>query len=198
MQTNKLITMWRISWGVLIFLSIATQIILGNYPDSLSVWNFFSYFTVLSNLLMASLFVTLALNRCDPKELDYVRGATTLYMIFTGLGFAVLLKGDNQELLWWVNILLHYLTPVAMLLDWLWIKSSSITFLQGIKWLIPSIVYLIYTYLRAALTGWYPYTFLNPQLVGFTGVGLYIVGLLGGGLALIYVLSRTTLHTKHH
>lgn len=198
MQANKLITTWRMGWGILIFLSIVAQVIYGNYPNALSVWNFFSYFTVLSNLLMASLFVTLALNRCDPKELDYVRGATTLYMTFTGLGFAILLKGNNQELLWWVNIFLHYITPTVMLLDWLWIKSRSITFLRGIQWLIPPILYLVYTYIRASFTNWYPYTFLNPHIVGMTGASLYIIGLLGGGLTLIFIISRTSMHTKHH
>ncbi len=192
----KLVNIYRLSMGVLIFVAIASQVVFGNYPDTTSIVHFFSYFTVLSNLLMAGLLVTLGLDRCDPKELDGVRGATALYLLMTGLGFVFLLNGSNQELLGWVNIVLHYVAPVVMMLDWLLIRSSRITFYRGLRWLIFPTLYLIYTYGRGSLLNWYPYTFLNPQVIGWKGVAAYLIGLIITHLFFIYDFTKYTHKTK--
>ena len=48
-----------------------------------------------------------------------------------------------------------------------------------------AMLYLVYTMLRGAAVGWYPYPFLNPANVGgYGGVAVYAVGIaLTFGLA---------------
>ena len=55
--------------------------------------NFFSFYTVLSNLLAGSFLIYLGLSNSHSKRTEYLRGAVTLYMFMTGVIFAVLLAG---------------------------------------------------------------------------------------------------------
>jgi len=104
------------------------------------------------------------------QNLDMWRGASTLYMVITGIVYALLLSGLEESLqtpIPWVNFVLHYAFPVIVLLDWFIDRPAyKITLKQGLVWLIFPIAYAIYSLIRGAMTGWYPYPFLNPVIEG--------------------------------
>ena len=85
--------------------------------------NFFSFFTIQANLLAAfTLLVTgVAALRSDRQgQFVTLRGFATLAMTLTGVIYFLLLRGLEEELqipVPWVNTVLHYVIPVAILAD---------------------------------------------------------------------------------
>ncbi len=90
-------------------------------------------------------------------------------MAVVGVVFAILLRGvDLGSLLPWVNVVLHYIMPVAVVVEWMIQSSPARTGAQ--RWLIGQTVpllYLAYVLIRGAIVGWYPYPFLDPELGGY-------------------------------
>lgn len=185
-------TILRVTLALLTLAAIGLQFSL-HIAASFSAVNFFSYFTNLSNLfacivLLISAFV--ARGRTSAR-LDALRFASTVNMLIVGIVFALLLRNtDLGALLPWINALLHYVMPVAVVLDWI-LKppTTSIGVRHLALALVFPIVYLGYTVLRGSAIGWYPYPFLNPAVVGgTTGVALYALG-----IALAFVLAGLAL-----
>ena len=116
-----MLTALRVGLATLALAAIGQQLVI-HIGASYSVLNFFSYFTNLSNLFAA---VVLLLSVFSPPFQrggagDVVRYLSTVNMAVVGLVFAVLLRDvDLGALLPWVNFVLHYVMPVAIVLDWL-------------------------------------------------------------------------------
>ena len=100
----------------------------------------------------------------------------------TGIIYALLVAPLDELLRWdigWTGIVLHRLAPVAALLDWLLSpRRRTPSARRVLGWLTYPIVYLVATWLRGGVTGWYPYAFLDPtasswpQVLATTGVVL--------------------------
>lgn len=170
----------RVILALLALLAIGRQLNL-HIGASYSVINFFSYFTNLSNLFAA--FALLLSVFCPKgKSRDLARYVSVVNMTVVGLVFAVLLRNVNLgALLPWVNYVLHYVMPVAIVLDWLMDPPASRLSSKNIllAMAFPS-AYLTYVLLRGTDTGWYPYPFLNPVNVGgYGGVATYSLGIAG-------------------
>jgi hypothetical protein len=81
--------------------------------------NFFSFFTIQSNLLLVPIWLL--------GGGDRLRAGLTLYLSVTGVVYALLLSGLEASLhtqVPWVNVVLHQLTPVAAVLDWILVPPS--------------------------------------------------------------------------
>jgi hypothetical protein len=65
--------------------------------------------------------------------------------------------------------------PVAVVADWLYQPPKNrLRLRQAVYWLIYPLLYLVYTLIRGAATGFYPYPFLNPNTVaGHSTAGSY-------------------------
>jgi hypothetical protein len=143
-----------------------------------SLADFFSYFTIESNLL--AIVVLVVGGTLDPqgRRWVYLRGAATLFMVITGIVYAVLLAHAEVGLTSpWINDTLHRVTPVVMLVDWIafspWTRGS---YRAALGWLIVPVAYFAYSLLRGAAVHWYPYPFLNPGHPGGYGrVVIYAV-----------------------
>ena len=174
---------------------------------ALSIVNFFSFFTIQSNV--ATVAVTaigayfLATNKLpNPPWFNTLYAAVATYMIVTGIVYNLLLRGialPQGATLEWSNEILHVVGPLWMLIDWLFAPGRV-----AVPWkklwliLIFPVVWVIYTLVRAPftpneLTGdsyWYPYPFLNPNLSqnGYLSVTFYVIliaaviGLTAGGV----------------
>jgi hypothetical protein len=120
-------------------------------------------------------------------------------MVITGLVFAVLLSGLEDTVFTivpWDNIVLHYIIPVVMFVDWLLDKARPISFKQALIWIVPPLIYLAYSIIRRAIVDWYPYPFLNPNINGYTSVAITSLGGILLGTALIWLLSWLTRRNK--
>lgn len=158
---------------------------------NLDLVNYFSYFTILSNVAAMVMFGWMGLTGRQAPALP--RGAITLYMTITGVVDNILLSGVDVLTPPWVDLIVHNLGPIVVLADWILdppparVGGRTVT-----RWLAFPIVWLTYTLIRGAATDWYPYPFLDPADVGgYGGVALYVVAItavflvVGFGLAAI-------------
>jgi hypothetical protein len=113
----------RLFFGLLTLVAVGTQLTV-HLGMGYDVWNFFSYFTNLSNIFAAVVLLISGyrvLIRKRPSEIDDVtRGTATIAMAVVGLVFGALLAGEDLgSLLPWVNFVVHYLIPVLIVVEWL-------------------------------------------------------------------------------
>jgi len=197
MTKNKnLLIGYKLFFGLLGFSAIVTEIATIVERGRFNSVNFFSYFTVESNILV---FVTLLLSAVavawgKNNKLDGLRGAVTVYILIVGLGFSFLLSGLENVTLTavpWDNIVLHYIMPAAMLFDFLIDRPRrKLVFKQSLYWLLFPTAYVAYCLTRGALTGWYPYPFLNPDTNSYGAIVFTITCLLVLGLALVWGVCK--------
>ena len=175
-----------------IITQLANTISLGN-----SVVNFFSFFTIQSNIIGAVAITIAALAGPAARGsiwLSQLRGAATLYMGITGMIFSLLLSGaDVQTPIPWVNSILHYVFPLFIVIDWLVDRSvRPLAFRQGLVFLVYPVAYGAYSLIRGPIVDWYPYPFLDPRVHGYLYVVVMMVFVAIVGLALAWVLCWTS------
>lgn len=176
----------RIAFAGLTIAAIVSQLaILLDRPDA-KVANFFSFFTIQSNLLAAVvLLVTAAFAFGAGRAPDtwvLVRGAAVAYMATTGIVYDVLLadiQADLQLTEPWVDWVLHRLMPVVMVLDWLLAPPARrLALRESLVWIAYPLLYCIYTLVRGPIVDWYPYPFLDPgEAGGYAGVAAVSIGI---------------------
>jgi len=189
----------RIGFGFLALFAIVTQLI-RTMQNGNSIANFFSFFTIESNILAAIVLLTVGFGALAGakayRTFAFIRGAATLYMVITGIVFALLLSGLEQRLqvtIPWINIVLHYIMPVVMLVDWLLFPPKfRFSFGQTLFWLIFPLAYLVYSLIRGSLIGWYPYPFLDVSQVGWASVIVMSIVIAVGAAVLAWILSLRT------
>ena len=176
--------------------------------------NFFSFFTILSNVLAAVALMIGAVwalthrtAAVEPRWLAILLVCASSYMIVTGVVYNTLLR--NIELpqgstVGWSNEVLHVVIPLVMLADVLFAPRR-----RALPWSTVAItaifplVWVVYTLIRANLvvapsTGnawWYPYPFLDPRLNGgYGGVALWVLLIaaiiVGTGAFVVWVGRR--------
>ena len=196
----------RLFFAALNIAAILTQLLYSSqYALSFSFVNFFSFFTILSNVFVSIVFVVsawyLAQGRRPSPADDVLRGASVLYMAITGVVYSLLLSGIDVDLsLSWVNLQLHYIMPIVVVLDWLYQPQlSKLNVKRIIPWLLFPLIYLVYTLVRGPIANWYPYPFLDPaQAGGYAGVALYCVGILGGLFVVSFLLMKLGNALRRH
>ncbi|WP_405218996.1 Pr6Pr family membrane protein [Agrococcus sp. Ld7] len=165
----------------------------GDASIPLNLLNFFSFFTIESNVLaMVVLAVLVAAQLGRPRigrRFDVLLLSVTTYMVVTGIVYNTLLRGielPQGATLGWSNEILHLVAPLWMLVDWLLSSGKrDVRFPDlGIVVIFP-IVWLSYTLLRGPFTldqatgrdWWYPYPFLDPatHANGYVGVAIMSV-----------------------
>ena len=173
----------RVGAGVLAIVAIARQLAIQMYLGY-SVVNFFSYFTNLANIIAAGVLISAGgrslIGRRNRPPSDRARAASVVYMTVVGIVFGALLRDvDLGSLLPWVNFVLHLLMPCIVVADWLLLPPRRALGIRDLMlWLILPALYLMYTLLRGSRVGWYPYPFLNPNMVGgYRNVAVYAVGI---------------------
>ncbi len=155
--------------------------------------DYFSYFTVLSNLFAAAMLLHGAL--CSARErsrtVELLRGAAVIYILTTGIVYLLLLSGHAPAYPW-VNAILHYLMPVAVALDWL-LDPPRVRLdppRTVVSWMVFPLLYVLYTMARGAIVGWYPYFFVNPHRGG--GYLLVAGDCLAVGIGIAALIVATT------
>ena len=151
-----------------------------------SVANFFSYFTVESNILAVVVLAGGAVLTGCPRGWPYFRGAVTLYMAITGIVYALLLSDvDVQLSSRWVNTTLHEILPLVLLADWIllppWPRAS---YRKALGWLVFPLAFVAYSLIRGPIVDWYPYPFLDPRPHGYLHV-VWMSVLIGLGMVLL-------------
>jgi hypothetical protein len=201
MKYQKQLAITRIAFGFITLSAVIAQLVT-SIQKGRDIVNFFSFFTIESNILAAALLLTIGiavLMQKDDKRIPYIRGAVTLFMTMTGIIYVLLLSGNEESLqttIPAVNIILHYIMPVVVLLDWLvFPPSQRLSFRIGLAWLLFPVAYLLYSIVRGSITGWYPYPFLNPITNGWPNVIGTSLTLSLGVILLVWLLTLRTVRS---
>jgi len=201
MRSIPLKFLYKILFGLLGLSAVVTEIVVLVNANTFDPGNFFSYFTILGNIfafIMLFVGAYVLISARKSRVIDGLRGAATLYMVVTGIVFATLLagiEGATFTAVPWDNVVLHYIMPVALLVDWLIDRPTNrVSYKTSLLWLIVPLAYVIYTLIRGPIVQWYPYPFLNPEPNGYgavlvAGLGIAIVCIVGG-LLLVRVSRR--------
>ncbi len=143
------------------------------------VWRFFTYFTVQSNFLVLYTAATLALNPARDGRLWRIARLDALVGItITGLVHFFFLR-PLVPLTGWTNVadkLLHVAVPLLAFLGWVvfgprW-RVTQAVLLPALMW---PLVYIVFTGVHGAITGWYPYPFTDVTSLGYLRVLLNAV-----------------------
>ncbi|MFE3443408.1 Pr6Pr family membrane protein [Nocardia sp. NPDC059180] len=186
--TPAWIRVLRLAFGVLGVVALAWIPIRNLGESDFSTVNYFSYFTIQSNVLGVVVLLIGALVDPNDHRWQVVRGASTLYLLITGVVYAVLLADIDVMLTdRWINDVLHRLLPLVMMLDWVLVPVSlGLTGrLLGALLIYPA-VYGAYSLIRGPIVDWYPYPFLDPREQGYVSLVIGLV-VLAGGFALLAV-----------
>lgn len=186
----------RLFFGLLTLMAVGVQYahLLWTIPNYNSV-NYFSFFTIESNILAGTILIVTAFLTRKKKYVDDLqlwRGAATLYMVMTGLVYVTLLASADVDVpIAWVNAILHYIMPVVMVADWLLARPRKpIAFRRALVWLVFPIVYLGYSLVRGYFADWYPYPFLDPTDDGYGSVAIMSIAIALMACGLAWVLAR--------
>jgi hypothetical protein len=181
---------WRavfaaVGWGAL---ALQYGLMLGNTPEqgvAELTLNFFSFFTILTNVLVA-VALTLPVVGAGTApgrwaRSEGVRAGVTMYAVVVGLVYHFLLHATWSPQGWSlvVNILLHYVMPAAILLDWLLFTArGGLRWMDAPKWLVFPLIYGGWTLIHGYATDWWPYWFVDVSALGLVRAALYFAGLL--------------------
>lgn len=191
---SKGIIGFKIGFALLAVSSIVLEIVTLSQRGVFDPANFFSFFTVQSNIFAAVVLLTsawFAIRQKKSARLDVTRGAATLYMVLTGVVFATLLSKLDPRLLTavpWDNTVLHYIMPVVLLIDWIIDRpAKSPTVKTILLWLVYPVAYVAYTLVRGHFVNWYPYPFLNPANGGYDSIAIVsaFIALFAGSAAVL-------------
>ncbi len=177
---------YRIVFALLTLAAVVYQFSVQNERVDFVPENFFSFFTIQSNVIAALLFLLLAARQSVPSPvLDLFRGGVVTYMMLTGVVYGLLLSGYEDALQTpepWVNTVLHQVMPLIVVLDWfIQPPRFRISFARAIVWTAYPLLYLGYSLLRGPQVDWYPYPFLDPRLEGGYPVVLVTCALITAG-----------------
>ncbi|MEU8898060.1 Pr6Pr family membrane protein [Nocardia sp. NPDC048505] len=178
--TPQWIRILRVAFGVLGVVALVWVPLHSFGEDTFSTANFFSYFTIQSNILAAAVLLIGGLRDPAGRRWQVVRGAVTLYMVITGIVYAVLLAHVDVMLTdQWINVIMHRLIPIVLFVDWL-LVPAGLTATAGLigGWLAYPLVYGVYTLVRGPIVDWYPYPFIDPRDKGYGPLAITLVVLV--------------------
>jgi hypothetical protein len=163
-----------------------------------AVITYLSFFTILTNFLVATVFTAVALRPgaawgkwvLRPS----VQASTAVYIAIVGITYQLLLRHlwNPQGAQWLADVLLHSIIPVGYVLYWwMFAPRDGLNWKNAIGWLAYPGAYLVYTLARGSVSGLYPYPFVDVNELGYAGVFARAAGLmlafLGMGLLIVAV-----------
>lgn len=152
---------------------------------------YFSFFTILSNILVAIVVTPAAFISDSFLARRVLRpafaGAVALYIVVTGIVYHLLLS-KIEELTGFAqvtNLCLHYVTPVLYALFWaLFVAKGQLRWVHVLWWLIYPTGYAAFSLVRGPVVGWYPYPFLDASQLS---VGQLAINILGVSVGFVVV-----------
>jgi hypothetical protein len=157
--------------------------------------SFFSFFTVLTNTLVAVV-LTYELNTRASKGRDFflqpwVSSGIAVSIMVVGLAYNLLLRHLWQPQGWQflADELLHDVMPILFLLYWwLCVPKGALRLKHIGLWVLYPLVYFIYALLRGHSLGVYQYPFIDVARLGYPQAFINASGILAGFVLISLVL----------
>lgn len=150
---------------------------LASQPVGVKLWQMAGYFTILTNLAVVGLMFGVARGWRMP---DGVAGGMVVSIAMVAIIYHLVLAHlrSLEGAAWWADQGLHTAVPLAVCLWWLVFAGKAVGWRDLPKWLIWPLVYGVYAMVRGAVTGFWPYPFVDADALGYAQVSLNIVGLV--------------------
>jgi hypothetical protein len=138
---------------------------------------FLNYFTLLSNVVGAAAFLFPALAPGSAAGRYFsrpaVRTAATLYLVVVGVVYHALLASRWDPKGWQLaaDVALHTITPVAIVIDWLFLTGKrDLSMAYVPRAVLFPLVFAVWVLILGAVSGFYPYPFLDVAALGYPRV----------------------------
>jgi hypothetical protein len=163
-----------------------------------AVFAYFSFFTILTNLIVAT---GLTLSLFAPKSRwgmffssAVVASGTALYIAMVGAVYSLLLRHlwNPEGLQKIADVILHDVVPVLFVAYWiLFVPKSGLRWKDTLSWSIYPLIYLAWILVRGAISGRYPYHFVDAGQLGYPRVllnsAMLLTSFLVVGLAVVAI-----------
>ncbi|EJM76663.1 Pr6Pr family membrane protein [Pseudomonas sp. GM55] len=151
--------------------------------------SFFSYFTVLSNTLVATVLTCETTSRESAARRWFlqpsVSSGVAVSIAVVGLAYSLLLRHlwHPEGWQWLADELMHDVMPTLFLIYW-WccVPKGRLRLGHIALWAIYPLLYFAYALLRGHLLATYPYPFIDVEKLGYPQVFINAGGLLVGFL----------------
>lgn len=149
--------------------------------------SFFSYFTVLTNTLVATVLTCALTSRESAARRwflqPWVSSGIAVSIAVVGLAYNILLRHlwHPEGWQWLADELMHDVMPLLFLAWWwLCVPKGTLRLWHIALWVIYPLVYFAYALLRGHLLATYPYPFIDVDTLGYPQVFVNAGGLLAG------------------
>lgn len=140
-----------------------------------TIVRFFSYFTVLTNILVA-LYFLVQIFKFQPLIVlhkDSALTAITALILLVGLVYQFILRSMWQphgfQMI--IDEMLHSVIPLFVFLYWIfYAKHPDIKFKNLLIWLLYPFIYFVMVMIRGKFSGFYPYPFIDVSNIGYLKV----------------------------
>jgi len=136
---------------------------------------YFTFYTILTNILIAVACTVLLLKPVSGWGAFFSRQTTltavAVNITIVGVTYNIILRflWNPQGLQFVVDELLHLIIPIAFILFWLiFVPKGGLKWTSIFPWMIYPLVYLTIVLIRGALSGYYPYPFLDVTDIGYS------------------------------
>lgn len=158
--------------------------------------HYFSFFTILTNLLVAigATFPLLAPQSIAGQFFlrPSTQSAIAVYIAIVGITYIWLLRHlwnpQGQQKI--ADVLLHDVVPVLYVAFWIFlVPKFTLRWSDAVHWLAFPLVYMAYTLARGFVSHWYPYYFIDVDTIGLSRALLHASQLLFAffGLGLLFI-----------
>ena len=161
-----------------------------------AVINYFSFFTILTNLLVA---LSSTLPLLAPHSVagqvflrPSIQSAAAVYIAIVGITYSLLLRHlwNPQGAQKIADALLHDVVPVLYVAFWIFlVPKFTLRWSDAVRWLAFPVAYMAYTLARGFVSHWYPYYFIDVDTIGWSRALLHALQLLFAffGLGLLFI-----------
>jgi hypothetical protein len=157
--------------------------------------SFFSYFTVITNTLVATVLTCQLTSRESAARRwflqPWVSSGIAVSIAVVSLAYNVLLRHlwDPEGWQWLADELMHDVMPLLFLAWWwIYVPKGTLRPRHMALWLLYPLLYFAYALLRGHVLAAYPYPFIDVDKLGYPQVLLNAGGLLVGFVTIALVV----------
>lgn len=146
-----------------------------------AVWRYFGYFTILTNVLVFSVFLRASFKPASREKINAPRielmAVTSIS--FVGVVYHALLasRWDPQGWQKAADVLLHTASPLVFLLFWFMRPHGGLSWRDALFCALWPSAYAAYGLTRGAFDGFYAYYFMDPNELSWPQLTLNVAGL---------------------
>lgn len=163
--------------AVLSFATLALQTTINEGSPLVAFAMLFRFFTIWSNFAAGIVMGWIALDRPMPKR--FLLAISTALSV-VALVYHALLAADHHPVGLDVltNLSFHTIIPAATILWWIiFTRHDSLSWSRLPSVMIAPVAYTVFALINGAITGFYPYFFLDKSMMGWGQLALNITGL---------------------